>query len=225
MKIDRRLDRVPRFDPESKRYGVMEVAPSRELISKVHLIQTCLNQGREGACVGFGITHALLAEPHMGDPLKYTAEFARTRIYYPAQESDPWPGGEYPGADPVYGGTSVLDGLKAAKTAGEILSYRWAFSMDEILVGIGYFGPAIAGVDWYEGMQEPDSDGRIHVTGAKMGGHCTLISGFNKHRDELTIHNSWGKKWGKDGKAYISVSDFNKLRVGGEFAFIEKVKK
>jgi len=226
MKIDRRLDRIPNFDSASKRYGVAEVVPEREIISKVWLIQTCLDQGREGACVGFGVTHALLSEPQIGDPTKYTEKFAREEIYYPAQYNDPWPGGEYPGAYPVYGGTSLLDGLKAAKSAEEISEYRWAFDLNDLLVGVGYYGPAVIGVNWYSGMQEPDRKDMIHATGRVMGGHCTLIYRVNHHLNLAYIHNSWGNSWGNAGKCSISFKDLEKLlREDGECAFITKAKK
>lgn len=222
-RIDRRLDRLPRFDDESRTYSIRAIAPSRELISKTWLVTKCLDQGREGACVGFGITHGLLAEPRMGSTRTFTAKFAREKIYYEAQKSDPWPGGEYPGAYPIYSGTSVLDGLKQAKKIKKISSYRWAFGIDDMLVGLGYFGPAIVGTNWLEGMTEPGVDGRIRATGWPMGGHCYLVSAFNVHSQLLTIHNSWGLGWGINGTAKISVSDFEKLlQGGGECAFIIK---
>lgn len=177
-------------------------------------------------CCGFGVTHELLYYPVPVRQLD--ANFAREKVYWPAQREDPWDGGSYPDANPRYEGTSVLYAVKAAADLGYYAEYRWATSEPEMARGVGHLGPAIIGVDWYEKMFTPDSNGYIHPTGDKAGGHCCLIIGVNvdKRRTKgnepaqaedptktgyYTLHNSWGPTWGTNGNAKISRQDMAKL--------------
>lgn len=160
-------------------------------------------------CVGFGTTNELLWNPVPVPNLDNT--FAREKIYWVAQEDDPWPGGSYPGATPRYEGTSVLYGVKAAADLGYYTEYRWATSETEMALAVGHLGPAIIGVDWYQGQFQPDSKGFIHVSGDKAGGHCTLIIGIDVKGGYYTLHNSWGASWGTNGNAKISRKDMAKL--------------
>lgn len=224
---DRRLDRIAAFDRRSLQFPVSEVlnADQQNIVTQLWAAPDntpVLNQGREGACVGFGTTHELLWNPVPVPGLD--AAFAREKIYWVAQENDPWPGGSYTGASPIYEGTSVLYGVKAAADLGYYKEYRWATSETEMARAVSYLGPAIIGVDWYEGMFAPDSKGYIHATGDKMGGHCCLVIGVNvdtptgkttrkKNNVEgyYTIHNSWGPDWGDNGNCKISRADMRKL--------------
>lgn len=211
---DRRLDRIAMYDRRSLDFPVQGAlnAEQQKLISKKWTAPEgtpVLDQGREGACVGFGVTHELIFYPV---PIRGLDNgFAREKIYWVAQEADPWPGGSYPNASPVYEGTSVLYGVKAAADLGYYKQYSWATSEKELALGVGYLGPAIIGVDWYEGMFEPDSNGFIHASGDKAGGHCCLIIGVNVKSGYYTIRNSWGSGWGDGGNAKISRTDMASL--------------
>jgi hypothetical protein len=212
--FDRRLDRIPAFDQRSANFPVQAAlnAEQQTLVSKTWTAPDgtpVLDQGQEGACVGFGTTNELLWNPVPVPDL--TAQFAREKIYWVAQEDDPWPGGAYPKASPRYEGTSVLYGIKAAADLGYYTEYRWATSEKEMALGVGHLGPAIIGVDWYEGMFKPDSKGFIHPTGDKVGGHCTLIIGVNVRSGYYILHNSWGASWGDNGNCKIKRTDMAKL--------------
>lgn len=211
---DRRLDRIAMYDRRSLEFPIDGAlnAEQQQLVSKKWTTPPgtpVLNQGVQGACVGAGITHELMFYPVAVRGLDMT--FAREKIYWVAQRDDPWPGGSYDGANPRYEGTSVLYGIKAAADLGYYTEYRWATSEPEMARGVGYLGPAIIGVDWYEGMFEPDSTGFIHPTGDKMGGHCCLAIGINVREGHYTIRNSWGPDWGTGGDAKISRADMAKL--------------
>ena len=163
------------------------------------------------------MSHELAARP--SEVLGVTDTFARA-IYHDAQRIDPWPGGSYPGASPVYEGTSVLAGIKIAQSMNWFKEYRWAFGLNDLKLGVGYNGPALIGVNWYEGMFNPDAQGFIHVSGRLVGGHCTLVNKVNIREGYFGIHNSWGQGWGKHGTAKISFEDMDKLlRQDGEAAF------
>jgi hypothetical protein len=222
---DRRLDRIPSADRRTLNYPVSDAlsADQQTPINRDWLFPdntTVLNQEREGACVGAGITHELMCFPVPIPNLDMT--FAREKIYWVAQETDPWPGGSYPGATPNYEGTGVLYGVQAAVNLGYYQQYRWATSEKDMALALGYLGPAIIGVDWYEGMFDPDDNGFIHVRGNKMGGHCCLVTGINIDTPTgrtsrisapgyYTIHNSWGSEWGDNGNCKISRADMKKL--------------
>jgi hypothetical protein len=177
-----------------------------------------LDQGPDGACVGFGVAHEMIARP--AEVQGVTDRYAKEQIYWNAQRIDVWEGGSYPGAYPFYEGTSVLAGAKVARSLGWIDSYRWAFGINDLLLGVGYNGPAVIGINWYEGMFYPDAKNFIHPTGQVAGGHCVLVNAVNVRLQRLTIHNSWGGSWGKNGEVYISFTDMDRLlRESGEACF------
>lgn len=98
------------------------------------------DQGVEGACVG-------ASESRMMSLLN-RKRYAFRWLYYEAQKIDEWPGGEYPGASPVEGGTSLRAGFDVLRERGHrairfgkerdpdpregISANRWAESMDDI---------------------------------------------------------------------------------------------
>ena len=217
---DRRLDRIPEFDERSKMYRVTALTTERQPINKIHLCTSFLDQGVEGMCVGYGLSHALLAEPFQMNKKVVTPKFAREKIYWPAQHDDPWPGGSYPGADPYYEGTSVLSGVKVLHREKLIKGYHFAFSFTDLVIGVCYKGPPVIGIKWFEGMQTPDKNGFVFPTGRLVGGHCLIISGINWFDEYFLLHNSWGKKWGIFGQCKVRFVDMAKLMVGGEFIFL-----
>ncbi len=172
-------------------------------------------------CVGFGITNELRFNPV--PVMGLDADFARQKIYWPAQRDDQWPGGSYEGASPFYEGTSVRAGLEVAQKLGYVGEYRAANNEYELALAMT-LGPVVIGVDWYEGMFKPDKRGYIKPTGRKMGGHCCLVIGITVTRGPkgsgyYTIYNSWGPSWGDKGTARIRRVDLGKLIDDGGDAF------
>lgn len=220
---DKRLDRIVEFDERSRGYSISALATPKKLRSYTWRCRQTLDQGTDGACVGFGVSHELIARPSEVQNLGYG--YAK-ELYFEAQRIDPWPGGEYPGADPVYGGTSVLSGIKVAHKLGWFDEYRWAFSMEDFYYGLGHNGPSVIGINWYEGMLEPDSNNFIRPTGSLTGGHCLLVNAISMKNQRVTVHNSWGTDWGKNGEAYLSFNDISKLlHETGEAVFFIKRHK
>lgn len=226
---DRRLDRVVQFDERSRGYNAVEDVKNKKPRSYTWRCEEFLDQGREGACVGFSLAHEVAARPVVVDVSPQLA----TTIYYDAQRMDPWDGGAYPGATPRYEGTSVLAGVKALQKLVDgnglalMPEYRWAFGVKDMILAVGYKGPAVIGVNWYEGMFDTDEDGFVHVTGDIAGGHAIMVNavkvvwkeGSAKRTVEdvdwdksyFTMHNSWGKRWGVGGTARITVRDMDRL--------------
>lgn len=201
---------------------------------------TYLDQGNEGACVGFGLTHELLCAPQKIKGLDAT--FAREQVYWNSQRRDWWDGGAYPGAVPFMEGTSVLHATQVVHEMGYYTEYRWSLDVRDIVYTIGYKGPVVAGTDWWTGMFNTNEAGFIRATGQVEGGHGYLIKGvkinylgpyeYGRRRtwedvdwnlSYLLIHNSWNDQWGEGGCARISLTEYAKLIAGGEFMVATRV--
>ncbi len=205
---DPRLDRLVQFDERSRNYPIRAstvVGPKPRSYSW-RCYQT-LNQKNEGACVGFAWAHELLARPmeHAG----LDNEFAR-RVYHNAQRDDQWEGGSYPGASPVYEGTSVIAGAKVCQRMAAFKQFRWSFSLEELILGIGY-SPAVLGVAWDDSMYRPDSKGYIRPNGDQVGGHAILCRSVSLKLKRFILRNSWGVGWGLGGDCYITFDDMGAL--------------
>lgn len=216
MNQPRTLDWISHHDPESRDYPVRALTGSDVTLRKQTWRPSChrLDQGAEGACVGFAWTNELLARPNMvklGDTDSAT-KFARL-LYHDAQRRDEWAGGDYPGASPRYEGSSIIAGAKAAQAAGYIGEYRWSFSINDLRDAVISIGPAVLGIPWYESMYGTTKGGRIEVGGRLVGGHAILVIGYHPNmrirgesgrHEVFTLLNSWGPGYGRRGRGYIS---------------------
>lgn len=218
---DIRLSRLVHFDPDSRKFPVVAGLSTKKPRSYTWRCPVVLDQGNEGSCVGHGIAHELLARPVQADPQKVNHKYAVEKIYWGAQRIDKWLGGSYPGAFPKYEGTSVLYGLKVAQKLGWFDGYEWSFGLDELILGLGYKGPAVLGVEWQDVMCYPDKKGFVWPSkGDKAGGHCILCKGVNITNKTFTLHNSWGSDWGIGGSCFITFAEMQLLLDNdGEAAF------
>lgn len=216
----KQLDRIKQFDPKSRDFPLSALYTQRPLRSYTWRCNQWLDQGTEGACVAFALGHELAARPAVVKNIQ--EKWLIEQVYWKAQQTDEWPGGSYPDASPFYEGTSVLAGVKVLHKLGFFKSYRWAFGLNDLLLGLGYNGPAVLGLNWYSGMTETDKDGFIHPTGRIVGGHAILARAVNIKEEFVTLRNSWGKSWGKDGDCYIKFSALEKLlKEDGEAVFLQ----
>lgn len=203
---DPRLDRVIEFDPLSlDQYPISAYLTERQ-IEKPRSYQWAidvpapLDQGREGACVGFAFTHDLVARPAPVTGL--TSAYALS-VYRRAQDLD-----SFPNSQP---GTSVLAGAKAMKERGFYSEYRWVDSEAELASAVGYKGPVIVGTNWYEGMYRTDRNGWITPSGRLVGGHAWLIYGVSITGDFYYMINSWGRGFGTNGRGRVARSVMREL--------------
>jgi hypothetical protein len=218
---DVRLDRLVQFDERSRNYSIAPLVSSKKPRSYTWKNTEWYDQKSEGACVAFALGHELNARP--AQVKNIPEDWLVKGVYWNAQKIDPWEGGSYPGANPVYEGTSVLAGVQTLQKLGAFQEYRWAFNMNDIIMGVGYNGPAVIGVNWYEGMFYPDKDGFIKPTGFLAGGHAVMIKAVNVRKQIFTIRNSWGRSWGKNGDCYITFNHLHELmRQRGECVFLMK---
>lgn len=97
-----------------------------------------MDQGAEGACVGFGWTRCMM----LLNRKRYDAAW----LYHEAQKVDEWPGEDYDGTS-VRAAADVLRGrghcrTRAGRTSPEsvtdgIVANRWAQDVDEVLRALG----------------------------------------------------------------------------------------
>lgn len=192
------------FDERSRSYPVKGILFTwqRKPRGYTWRCSTWLNQGATSSCVGHAWAHEIAARPAVDLATSKTA----MDLYHSAQQLDRWPG-----IEPAYYGTSILAGAKATKNLGRIAEYRWAFGLEDLVLAVGYKGPAVVGINWYEGMMTPDDDHFIYPTGRVLGGHAILVNGVSAKHERFRIHNSWGIRWGNKGSAYISFDDMDRL--------------
>lgn len=212
---DVRLDRLPAYDERSRDYQVrqlLERRPDARARPRLRVgSRPTLDQGPNGACVGFSIATGANASPKRHRPV-LDATFAREQIYWQAQRVDDWPGGAYPGATPTYEGTSTLYGLKVSQQLGLITSYYWCgagsgSAIDDVVAALSDpgIGGVLLGIPWYRSMFTPDQ-GRIVVdpTSGLAGYHAIWAHSFRQaplpgmrgRQDQVVVQNTWGDDWG-----------------------------
>lgn len=218
---DPRLDRLPTYDERSRIYKVRTLLADRAAKRRTahHPARPTLDQGTDGACVGFSIATAMNASPRRIRPeLDYADALA---AYREAQRIDEWPGEE-----PAYSGTSVLAGLKIAQTRGWIGSYWWCgagsgTAIDDVVDSLQTIGSVIFGVPWYRSMFDTEPGGFLEVDPASglSGYHAIAGIAFryapipgmgSTRREHVVMQNTWGTGWGGKwygigGHAYVTV--------------------
>jgi len=234
---DPRLDRIPEFDEQSRKFNVADrLGTVVALKGKTWSINVWLDQGQDGACVGFSRSYDLNAYPRRetadgGIPVNNESAFA---VYKQAQKLDEWPGEDYEG-------TSVLAGCKAAQKLGYVGSYHWAFNIDDMCRAISAIGPVVVGTNWFNSMFDPEPGTNllnIDPSSGVAGGHAWCIHRISVTKDGqrgwlgkgaklhdgvplLGMRQSWGRSWGKDGSAFLWADDFERgLMKGSDMSIV-----
>ena len=234
---NRVLDRLPEYDPKSRLWRAVEGITTPYVRSYTWHCDINLDQGFEGACVGFSSTHELAARPKI---VLKDEPFARA-LYRRAQELDEWEGTDYEG-------TSVLAGMKAVKeirnSLGQplISEYRWAFGLKDAVQVLSYKGPLVLGIWWHESMFDWDDKYFIHPDGNYAGGHAILCNGVkiirkpgvttwpprwedvDLDKSYARLHNSWGWSYGLNGDVFVTLRDLGNLLVDEGEACIPTVR-
>jgi hypothetical protein len=213
-----KLDYVPRLVEANRPYRVI----ANEGLERTWKFWTpgypTLDQGREGACVGFGCTGEAMASPNRVRIAgwKKGAEDMAMGVYRAAKVIDEWEGVDYEG-------TSVRAGMLVGRQRNWWTGFRWCFNMAELRTAL-QFGPVVIGVEWREGSYEAPG-GIIDVSGPVVGGHCLLVTGYTPRHARLRVpayrlRNSWSERWGTNGNAYIDAAALEQIlfKAGGEAA-------
>lgn len=225
------LDRIPFFDPRSKEYSIRSLFAAANTSGGPRLWTPgpTIDQGSEGACVGFGWSQELASSPMRVQGID---DAFALEMYRRAQAKDRAEGRFYSS------GATVLAGAKAVQELGYQTGYRWAFTIQDLIQGVLQEGPCVTGVDWLDGMYDTRPSGMVDVSGTVVGGHCITIIGYHpgmrikgegwmKRHEVFIWKNSWGPSYGKNGIGYLKVEDVaNRLFANGEFCFpIHRKKK
>lgn len=203
---ERVLDWRSRHDERSLMFGVAQDldwgAPLRD---KTWRRGPVLDQGKEGACVGYGCSGELAAQPA---PVRGVTNATALAFYRDAQRIDEWPGEDY-------SGTSVLAGMKTAMQRGYYSGYHWCFDVDQMARTVVQLGPVVIGVPWRSGMYDTGPDGVVQVEGSEVGGHCLVVIGYRRNYKGLgpcfVWLNSWGPTYGLNGRGFVRKDDMATL--------------
>lgn len=164
--------------------------------------QLYLDQGDTDACTGYGPDHLLADGPvtHPIRPLYDPQELYRANVAQDRADGRVFDGG-----------ATMLAAAKVLRARGAIGEYRFGRTVDEVLASLLEVGPVLLGTDWHAGMDEPDAQGVVRVTGAVRGGHCYEANGVSRTSGLIRCKNSWGRGWGKRGRFYLPIDDFARL--------------
>ena len=188
---------------------------------------TILDQGREGACTGFGLAgviHRLLDTHAAGRPTGETRRVSPHMLYAMAKLYDEWPGEDYDGSSlrgalrgffnngvcqrdlwPI--GTKTFASLEAAKDArrtGLGAYYRLRPVLSDYHAALNEAGAIYVSAAVHAGWDKP-KDGRIVP---QKGGplHAFAVIGYDE--TGFFVQNSWGPKWGNKGTAHWPYDDW-----------------
>lgn len=223
---DPRLGRFIEFDERSRSYSLFESVPpdggidlrKREIVSRVWTTgkkNEQLDQGILGACALITLGNALNYERG----IQHRTSKWCLDAYQAVQEEDEFPGSTEAEGGP--GGTSLLAVLKWAKKNGLIVGYKFAFSLEEALIGAAYYGPPLFGSMWTYDMVNPERSGLCRPTGRDMGGHAVAGNRIDIRTKRISGPN-W-PFWNKNGFWEMTFDDFeDRLYADGECAFIIK---
>lgn len=208
------LGRIEKYDPRDANYPLSAWLPEETFIDEKYWWNGGWwgNQGRTSECVIYSWSHWIEDGPVVQDELRQNEKplFNVNIFYHKCQLNDNISGTNY-------NGTTVRAAAKILQKLGVIKEYRWTTSVEEMAKCLLTIGPMVVGTRWYFDMFKPDHKGVIKPTGAPAGGHAYLINGVDYKNKLFRIKNSWGREWGKDGQAFISFNDFQKLlNKGGE---------
>lgn len=207
-----KFGRLVNHDPRNRNHEFQSSIPQlgRDIEWKRRI--PILDQGDLGCCTCAAMVGAIGTEPlstESSDITGLTIDMARYLYSIATRIDDRGPNGIPGHWPPTDTGSSGLAAAKAAEQGGLISAYQWVFSANGLTRALSV-GPVIMGMPWYDGMMQPDSDGRLWPTGDCVGGHEILVRGIRG--SDLIIDNSWGSCWGDRGSALLPWSVFLDLR-------------
>lgn len=201
------LGRHIHFDERSKEHRFAIQDSSLSVTTKLwNRTVAPFNQGDVGACTGMAAAGVISTDPFHKKTLTYDEHLA-LKIYAEATRLDNITG-YYPKADT---GSTVLAAMKSLHHYAYIKSYKWCFSLHDVLMALSHHGPVEVGVGWYDGFDNPSSLGLVMPTGEVRGGHAFQLIGVDAEHRTITAVNSWGTEWGVNGRFTFSWDTLKKL--------------
>ena len=189
-----------------------------------------LDQGKEGACTGFGlatVAHYLLRTHRVGRDATVVSPYM---FYDLARRYDEWAGEDYEGsscrgamkgwykhgicARPLWPQSqtgALLDQPRVEDAARRPLGAYLRVNHTNLVAmhaAITEAGILFASSSVHAGWQTVGRDGLIKYDDKVIGGHAFAIVAYDA--DGFWIQNSWGASWGKQGFGHIAYDDWLK---------------
>lgn len=205
LPFDVRLGRHVEHDSRSKNYAFRSTTAESSPIKWSSNIPV-LNQGNLGSCTGFAVAGALGYSPYYHTLSKNPNSDMGLELYKLATTLDRIRG-SYPPDDT---GSTVLAASKAAQKLGYVSGYQSTLSLSAFLEALQK-GPLLVGTRWYKSMFNPDTNGhvQIDISSGLSGGHAYVCDEFTG--TALGFKNSWGSRFGVNGRFYITLDQFGAL--------------
>jgi hypothetical protein len=204
-----RLGRHLNQDPRNANYPFVRrvTGPTKSQLFVV--VAGSLNQKRLGSCTGNAITHCCNCNPLHRHETKLFREVDAKKVYSRATQLDPFDG-EYPPDDTGSDGTSACN---AALEFGMITRFEHPEASVDGMIEALQDGPIAIGINWYNGMFHPDSNGFVNISPSDYvaGGHAICVRGVDLASQFFTFQQSWGKTWGLKGSGRIPFPTANRL--------------
>jgi len=191
---------------------------------------TVLDQGKEGACTGFGLAAVInLLKHRRGEQAQVSARM----LYEMAQKHDEWPGEDYAGSscrgaikgwknmgvcsDEIWPyntrtpGTLTIEKAKDARNTILGAYYRLRPDLNDYHAAINETGAIFVSATVHSGWNSPREPAggdlaEISYSSEITGGHAFAIVGYNQQG--FIVQNSWGSRWGTDGFALWHYEDW-----------------
>lgn len=191
-----------------------------------------LDQGREGACTGFGLAAVIHHQKGIGPDAPVSERVSPRMIYDLARRYDEWPGEQYEGSSlrgairgwfhngvcsearwpystSSKGGGLTLDRALDARRTTVGAYYRLRPELPDFHAALVEAGVVYCSAQVHKGWDPPKGkDGRIlpDAKAERIGGHAFALVGYDS--DGFWVQNSWGPRWGAGGLAHWSYEDW-----------------
>jgi C1A family cysteine protease len=205
-------------------HDALDALPERQLERFVDLLkpiktvthaetQPVFDQGNLGSCTANAALGCLVTAPFAKPGVSYTEDDAVALYELETKLDDSQIPGEYPPDDT---GSSGPWSMQALEKQGKVASFQHSRNVHVSLVALGD-GPISIGIPWYQSMFQLDPAGRIVVDqdSGVAGGHQVCIVACDITAKVVTVRNSWGTSWGKQGHATLAWDDLTVLFAQG----------
>ncbi len=187
---------------------------------------TILDQGKEGACTGFGLAAVInMLNQKRESDIRVSARM----LYNMAKKFDRWPGEAYSGSScrgAIQGWKSMgvcsdelwpyrsedrsyltIERAKNARNNTVGAYYRLKHNIADFHAALNETGVIYVSANVHSGWWPRNvRGGRIHFRNQPQGGHAFAVVGYNEAG--FLVQNSWGPGWGNNGLALWSYEDW-----------------
>jgi hypothetical protein len=232
--VPRRLDARPDtldFRDRMFEATLIEVPTERPLAHYLKASVPILDQGREGACTGFGLATVIHYLLRTRKVVPDRGEVSPWMLYEMARRYDEWPGERYEGSSargamkgwhkhgvcsnahwtkedchPERYRVRFAEALRRPLGAYLRVNHKDVISMHSAISEVGVL---YATATVHDGWDRVDRNGAIEYDPEKStitGGHAFAIVAYDS--DGFWIQNSWGKGWGRGGFGHVNYDDW-----------------